>query len=546
MKTNKSQIANTLNRRDVLLAGSGAALGALVFPPGVFADLGPEPIAATRAGKVRGTKEQGIYVFKGVRYGADTSATRFEAPRAPQPWNGIVEALDYGQQTPQAAAGDGGGLFASWANRRKDSEDCLFLNVWTPGLRDGKKRPVMVWFHGGGFSSGSGSSHAYDGVRLATRGDVVVVTVNHRLNVFGHLYLAGIDKNRFADSGNVGILDLVQSLHWVRDNIAEFGGDPNNVMIFGESGGGAKVTTLMAMPAAQGLFHRAAVQSGAWLLFNEPQYSTQIATAVMTELGLTPQTLDRITTLPIASIQQAATKAWRAASGMGWGPTIDSKNLHRHPFTPDAPSESRNIPLLIGFNRTESTLLVGPRDPMYFNMTWDALPSKLGPLLPGLDAKKIVQEYRSMHPQYDASDVFFAATTDSRFVRAHVAQVERKAQQGGAPAYFYMLDWDTPVDGGKWRSPHALEIGFVFDNVAKSESMSGIGPEQQRIADLMSESWLAFARTGNPNNKLLPNWPAYDLKSRPSMVFDLEAKVVNDVRGKERRLFDSLKMSANG
>lgn len=535
----------SLNRRDVLKAAGAVAAGTLIVPATAFA-AESEPVATTAAGKVRGTKESGIYVFKGVRYGADTGKARFQAPRPPQPWSGIADALDYANQTPQAAAGDGGGLFKSWANRRPDSEDCLFLNVWTPGLRDQKKRPVMVWFHGGGFSSGSGSSHAYDGVRLAKRGDVVVVTVNHRLNVFGHLYLAGLGGQAFADSGNVGVLDLVQSLQWVRDNIVEFGGDPANVMIFGESGGGAKVTTLMTMPAAKGLFHRAAVQSGAWLLFNEADASTKVAQAIVTELGLTTQTLDRIATLPVAAIQQAAAKAARSMSAAGWGPVIDRKNLLRHPFTPDAPAESRDVPLLIGFNRTESTLLVGPRDPMYFNMTWEALPAKLGPLLPGVDVAKVLQEYKKLHPKYDAADTFFAITTDSRFVRAHVAQVERKAQQGGAPAYFYMLDWDTPVDGGKWRSPHALEIGFVFDNVAKSESMSGIGPEQQRIADLMSTAWLAFARTGNPNNDLLPTWPAYDVAGRPSMVFAVKPHVVNDVRGKERRLFDAMKMGANG
>ena len=535
----------SMTRRDVVKAISILSAASLIVPATVFA-AAEQPIATTAAGKLRGKIENDIYVFKGVRYGADTGKTRFQAPRPPEPWTGVLDAFDYGNQTPQNAGGDGGGLFKSWANRRTDSEDCLFLNVWTPGLRDQKKRPVMVWFHGGGFSSGSGSSHAYDGVRLAKRGDVVVVTVNHRLNVFGHLYLAKAGGAKFADSGNVGILDLVQSLKWVRENIAEFGGDPNTVMIFGESGGGAKVTTLMAMPAAKGLFHRAAVQSGAWLLFNEPEDSTKVAAAVIEELGLTPQTIDRIATVPFQSIQQAAAKAARTVAGMGWGPVIDLKNLMRHPFTPDAPAESREIPLLIGFNRTESTLLVGPRDPLYFDMTWEALPEKLKPFLPGIDVPKVVQEYRALHPRFNASDVFFAITTDSRFVRAHVAQVERKAQQGGAPGYFYMLDWDTPVDGGKWRSPHALEIGFVFDNVAKSESMSGIGPEQQRIADLMSTAWLAFARTGNPNNSLLPKWPAYDVKTRPSMVFALEPKVVNDVHGKERRMFDSMKMTANG
>jgi len=546
MKPTPAVQTGSINRRDILKAAGVAAAGTLIVPATAFADDSVEPVAATRAGKVRGRKEGGIYVFKGVRYGADTAANRFRAPRPPPAWGGVVDALDYANQTPQSPGGDGGGLFKSWANRRTDSEDCLFLNVWTPGLRDRRQRPVMVWFHGGGFSSGSGASHAYDGVRLATRGDVVVVTVNHRLNVFGHLYLSELGGAKYADSGNVGILDLVQSLTWVRDNIAEFGGDPNNVMIFGESGGGAKVTTLMSMPVAKGLFHRAAVQSGAWLLFNEPSPSTEVATALTAELGLTPQTIDKIASVPFAAIQQAASKVSRAAPGAGWGPVIDGKNLMRHPFTPDAPPESREVPLLIGFNRTESTLLVGPRDSQYFDLTWEMLPAKLAPHVPGIDVTKIIQEYRAWHPAYTASDVFFAVTTDSRFVRAHVAQAERKAQQGGAPAYLYMLDWDTPVDGGKWRSPHALEIGFVFDNVAKSASMSGTGPQQQRIADLMSTAWLSFARSGDPNNRMLPKWPAYDVVTRPSMVFALTPQVVSDVRGKERRLFDAMKMGAAG
>ncbi|HYM34359.1 MAG TPA: carboxylesterase family protein, partial [Steroidobacteraceae bacterium] len=255
-----------LNRRYVLKGSVATMLATSVGAPLAWADAVP-PIATTKAGKVRGKVENGISVFKGVRYGADTATTRFQAPKAPAPWSGVQDAFDYGNQTPQPSAGDGGGLFKSWANRKPNSEDCLFLNVWTPApasnLRHGKKRPVMVWFHGGGFSSGSGSSNAYDGVRLAKRGDVVVVTVNHRLNVFGHLYLGAMNP-KFADSGNAGILDLVHSLKWVRDNIAEFGGDPNTVLIFGESGGGAKVTTLMTMPAAKGLFHRAVVESGAW------------------------------------------------------------------------------------------------------------------------------------------------------------------------------------------------------------------------------------------------------------------------------------------
>lgn len=501
--------------------------------------------ATTQAGKVRGLVEDGVNVFKGVRYGADTATTRFRAPAKPAPWRDVVDAFDYGNQTPQAAGGGGGGLFGSWANRKEDSEDCLFLNVWTPALRDGKKRPVMVWFHGGGFAAGSGSSFAYDGVRLANRGDVVVVSVNHRLNIFGHLSLAEFGE-QYADSGNAGVLDLIQSLEWVRDNIEEFGGDPDNVMIFGESGGGAKVTTMMTMPKAKGLFHRAAVQSGAWLSFIEQKDATTLSSAVVKQLGLSKDSIANIDSIPVEKIQAAARASATGDLRLNWGPVVDQKNITRHSFTPDAPPSSIDVPMLIGFNRTESTLLVGPRIPGSFDATWETLPGLIAKAIPAVDGNDIIAKYKKLHPSFSASDVFFAATTDAQFVRAHVAQVERKADQGGAPTYLYMLNWDTPVDGGRWRSPHALEIGFVFDNVAKSESMSGVGEEQQRIADLMSEAWIAFARTGNPNNSLLPEWPAYDGKNRNSMTFDLKPTVVKDVNGVERRWFDHLKMGPNG
>lgn len=527
-------------RRTIIKGAAAAAVLSTVA--GAAQAQGAGPIASTKAGKVRGTVENGINVFKGVRYGADTATTRFQAPKPPQPWTDIRPALDFGAQAPQPAGGAAGGLFSSWANRKPDSEDCLFLNVWTPGLADKKKRPVMVWLHGGGFTSGSGASNGYDGVRLAKRGDVVVITINHRLNLFGHLYLADFGAE-FADSGNAGVLDIVLALQWVRDNAGAFGGDPGNVMIFGESGGGAKVTTLMAMDAAKGLFHRGAVQSGAWLTVNAPETQAKAAAAVVTALGLTKETIGQIRSLPVEKIQAAARAGGFSVAS---GPVLDGRTLKRHPFTPDGPPQSRDVPLLIGLNRTESTLLIGAADPSLFDLSWETLPAKLTPLLKDVDVTQVIAEYRRLHPTFTASDLFFAATTDSRFLRGHVAEAERKAAQGGAPVYFYMLDWDTPVDGGKWRSPHALEIGFVFDNVAKSESMSGVGPEQQRIADLMSESWLAFARSGNPNNRLVPAWPAYEASKRATMVFDLEPKVVEDPHGAERRLFDAMATGQTG
>ena len=497
------------------------------------------PIATTRAGRVRGFVENDILGFKGVRYGADTATTRFAAPMRPEPWSDLKDAVEYGCSTLQAEGGDGGGLFKSWRPNPPlpMSEDCLFLNVWTPALHDGGKRPVMVWLHGGGFATGSGSSHAYDGVRLAKRGDVVVVTVNHRLNTWGHLYLGAFGE-WFADSGNAGILDLILALEWVRDNAAEFGGDPGNVTIFGESGGGCKVSILMAMDAAQGLFHRGVVQSGPLIQVTPATQASMAALAVVEKLGLTDATIDRILTLPPKEIQRAVRAATaEGVAGIGSGPVLDERSIRRHPFHPDAAQQGKSVPMMIGVNRTETSLLTGAAQPELFDLTWDALPEQLGRTLTGYNVESILSDYRKLHPTYGPAEVYFTITSDRRFLRTSVVQADRKADQGGAPVFFYLLDWNTPVAGGKWLCPHALDIGFVFDNVVKSESMSGVGIDQQKLADIMSESWLSFARAGNPNNPLVPKWPAYDSSRRPTMIFNLEPHVVDDPRAQERALF---------
>jgi len=504
------------------------------------ADPAPEPVAAaapvgnTRHGQVRGVREGDVLVFKGIRYGADTATTRFAAPAAPTAWTEVRDAAQFGATCPQTPTGNPGGLFTSW---RPDptpplSEDCLFLNVWTPGLDDGGQRPVMVWFHGGGFSSGSGSSRAYDGVRLARRGDVVVVTVNHRLNVFGYLALGHYGEG-FEDSAVAGVLDMVQALEWVRDNIAAFGGDPETVMIFGESGGGAKVSTLMATEKATGLFHRAVVQSGAMLRFPEQATAQEAADKVVENLGLTAETIDTIRTLPVETIRAAVTD-----TGAATAPSIDGRTLTRHPFEPDAAPPGKSVPLMLGTNRTENSLFMGAANPAIFELTWEALPTALARNYPDADVDAIVAGYRALQPEADPVDVYFEATTDARWLAGHVLQAQRKVEQGGAPTWLYLFNWDTPVDGGKWRSPHALEIGFVFDNVANSESMSGVGEEQQKIADMMADTWIAFARSGNPNNGAIPEWPPYNLEKRPVMVFDVEPETVNDARGAQRALLD--------
>jgi para-nitrobenzyl esterase len=492
------------------------------------------PVALTAHGRVQGVVDDEILTFKGIRYGADTATTRFAAPSAPGAWTEVQNATQYGNSCPQTPTGNPGGLFTSWAPvpTPAKSEDCLFLNVWTPALADGGKRPVMMWFHGGGFSSGNGSSAAYEGVRLAKRGDVVVVTVNHRLNLFGYLALNHYGEG-FEDSAAAGVLDMVQALEWVRDNIENFGGDPNSVMIFGESGGGAKVSTLMATPAAKGLFHRVVVQSGALIRFPEQDEVRAAADRVVANLGLTRDTIKQIKSLPVDAIQAAAKD-----SGAGAAPSLDGRTLTHHPFDPSAAPSGHDVPLMLGTNRTESSLFIGAVNPAAFDLTWDSLKPALKRLYPDKDVDAIITGYRELEPEATAADIFFEATTDGRWPAGHVIQATRKVEQGGAPVYLYLFDWDTPVDGGKWRSPHALEIGFVFDNVANSESMSGVGDEQQRVADIMADTWIAFARNGNPDNPKIPEWPPYNVDARPVMVLGEAPELVNDARGEQQALVD--------
>jgi para-nitrobenzyl esterase len=517
----------------IAVAAAGGVLAACDNAPAdpVVAAPDPNPVVATKYGKVKGFLEDGITVFKGVRYGADTATTRFQAPRAPEPWTDVKDALAYGASAPQPPSGDGGGLFASWRPNPPlpTSEDCLFLNVWTPAADD-KKRPVMVWFHGGGWSTGSGSSNAYDGVRLSKRGDVVIVTVNHRLNTFGYLNLAKYGE-QFADSGVAGVLDMVASLEWVRDNIAAFGGDPGKVLIFGESGGGLKTCSLMATDRAKGLFHRSVAQSGPGIKLAEPDASAKGADELVKKLGLTKQTIGEILARPVADIQAAA----EGIVGIG-SPVKDGKTFTRHMFDPDAPPMSADIPLLIGCNRTEGTSLTRADDPN-FNLTWETLPAAIKASFPGKDAKAIIDLYKKDYPQIEAPELYFMANADNRFFRGSVTVADRKAAQaatGGAPVFFYHLDWVTPVMSGKRYVPHALDIGMIFDNVAKSESMSGVSPEAQAIADQMSESWLAFAKNGDPSNAKVPAWPAYTQEQRNMMVFRTTPGVEVDIRAAER------------
>ena len=502
--------------------------------------VGGPPVAATKAGKVRGVVEDGVKAFKGVRYGATTEGRRFLPPQPPAPWTETKDALEYANSSPQNPAGNGGGLYQSWQNPRPQSEDCLFLNVWTRGLADGKKRPTMVWFHGGGYATGSGSSKAYDGVRLATRGDVVLVTVNHRLNVFGYTCLDAVGGEAFAGSGNAGNLDMIQSLEWVRDNIAEFGGDPANVTIFGESGGGGKVSTLLAMPKAQGLFHKAIVQSGSTLQVRGAEAAAGMTKAFMAACGA--KTVAELQALPKEKLLEAilvtpGAPAGAPPPGGGTpGPVMDGGSMPRQPFVPDAAETGKAVPMLIGTTKDEQAGLMGARDPKLFDLKWEELPEKLASFKArGLDVTAAIAKTRELYPDLNAADVFFVIQTETGMRRNAILQAEAKAAQGGAPAFMYLLAHETPVDGGKWNSPHAYDLCFKFDNVAKSASFIGNDPNAQKVADAMANAWIAFAKTGNPG------WEAYTPDKRNVMVFDTESKVVVDPRSDERQMYAGLK-----
>ena len=538
--------APTWNRRSLLRGltlGAGAVAGDLWIDRSGFAAAyyREPPTATTKLGKIRGFIDNGICAFKGIPYGDDTAKYRFLPPVPAKPWTGIRNALQSGPRAPQpatrqTAGGRGPALSVPVAVPPPVSEHCLWLNVWTPGLRDGRKRPVMVWFHGGGYAAGSANSPLSDGVRLCHRGNVVVVAVNHRLNAFGYLYLAELGGREFRDSGNVGQLDLVLALEWVRDNITEFGGDPNRVLIFGESGGGAKNACLMAMPAAKGLFQRSCSSSGETVTASRPETATARTRAVLKALDISPGQVKDLRTVPMEALIQAS-----SAAGY-YGPVVDDHALPRHPFHPDAPPQSAQIPFLVGTNHDESRLLIG--NPAMYDLTWETLKENLAKYsekMGSLNLDDVIALYRKLYPHYGPADVFFGATTDSRDWRPAVVEIERRAAQpkGSAPTYSYQLDFGSPTDPRR-KACHGMDVPFLFDNVGTPNTLTGDTPESYWMAEQISSAYIAFAHTGNPNNPTLPHWPAYDLARRATMSFDVVSKVIDDPRSEERKLFSQV------
>jgi len=485
-------------------------------------------VVGTADGAVQGLEVDGIRIFRGIRYGAPTAgANRFRPPQPVARWTGVLDTVEYGETAPQTFSRLA--LGGTKGNRPALGEDCLVLNVWTPGC-DAARRPVMVWLHGGGFEAGTGSMALYDGRNVARRGDVVVVTVNHRLNLFGHLHLADVGGEEFAGSGNAGYLDIVAALSWVRDNIAGFGGDPGNVTIYGQSGGGRKVSISMGAAAARGLFHRAIVQSGSHLRLVERERAQAMTDAVLKLLDIPSGQIRRLQEVPMDALVEAN----RTVRGR-FSPTLDDVVFSSHPWDPEAPELSREVPLMVGTCRTELSNQVGSADPSSFELTEADLPTRLARYFPEADIAALVDVVRRSSPGASPSEVFFSLATARGYWLDSVLQTERKAQQGGAPVYSYRLMWRTPVEGGRRITPHSLDLPFVFDNVAIAPDMVGPPSEETAaLADAMSESWLAFARTGDPNHPKVGPWAPYDLDRRTVMLFDVESAAIDDPHAEER------------
>jgi para-nitrobenzyl esterase len=500
--------------------------------------------AETSFGRIRGVDNAGIKTFKGVPYGASTAGTnRFMPPADPARWAGVRDALAWGPSAPQREPGaraTTSELAVAAAGLPAEGEDCLVLNVWTPALGDNRRRPVMLWCHGGGFATGSGSSPVTDGTNLARRGDVVVVTINHRLNVLGFTFLGEAVGSEFASSGDVGMLDIVQALRWVRENIERFGGDPNLVTVFGQSGGGRKVATLLAMPPAKGLFHRAVIESGATMKLVERDQATRVAHELLSMLGIDRSRARQLQQVPLDRLMGAYFATVRRMNvdqmTQGFSPTMDGHVVRQHPFHPAASDVSPAVPVMLGSTRTE---LTSSADAAAFSLTEDGMRTRLRDLL-GASAGRVIDVYRKTNPGASPSDLYFLIASDHRYSAPVMKIAERRAALGQGKVYLYYFRWESPIEGGRRRSPHTIEIPFVFDNI-KASRLTAASPDAPALAAKVSDAWIAFARTGEPTTSALPKWPAFTAQDRPTMVFDNRSAVVSDPIREERvAMFEAL------
>jgi len=497
----------------------------------------PNDIVETTAGRVRGFTRNGVHIFRGMPYGDTTAgANRFMPAKKPTPWTGVRSSTSWGPCCPQAARG-------GWVNDEEQflyqwddgfpGEDMLRVNVWTPAVNDNGRRPVLVWIHGGGFQSGSSQElRPYDGENLAKRHNAVLVSMNHRLNVFGFLDLTNVGGSAYAQSANLGQLDLVLALEWVRDNIAQFGGDPNNVMIFGQSGGARKVSTLLAMPAARGLFHRAAVLSGSHLRQNTPEQTERQARAVLAQLSITGSDLKRLHEVPTATLMAAAIEAQRSLSPtVGWGPVVDGTVLPAHAFDPVAPAISAGVPLLVGNTYAEFGGGVG--NPTAHELTFDGLRERLQPTL-GVRTDDAIAAYRKAFPSARPFEISALVTGTRAYRLGAVTMADLKSVQT-APVYMYWFGWNTPVLDGRPLAYHCQDLAFWFDNIDLAAQATGGTDDARDLASKMSAALVAFTKTGDPNHAGLPTWPRFNATERPTMVFENERVSVKNDPDKDAR-----------
>ena len=560
MVKNIKQGASGLGRREFIGRVSAMA-GGIIAAPAIVSALGERPMLAkksaapgsvaakTREGQLRGlADENGVISFKGVRYAESPAGeNRFKPPVKLRPWTGVRDAVTYGSQAIQAR--DPG-----WSTAvivPPTDEDCLFLNVWTQGVHDGRKRPVMFYSHGGGFATGNGGAVTapgnsnHDGAALAKNYDVVVVTHNHRLNLLGFMYLGDVLGEEYAASGCAGMLDIQEALRWVNENIEAFGGDPGNVMIFGESGGGAKTTTLTAMPGAHGLFQKASVESGSTLDLTPKDRANAVTERALERFGLTDKTAREVVNMPVANILDVMTVAPPSTPGatgprgLGFGPIVDGHFIPGNPYDPAAPVISKNIPMIVGTNKDEALLFFRGQKAV-FTLDDAGLRQRLQGMFHD-NADRVYNTYRRTRPNASPTDLIVAIQTAQMMWNSAIKMAERKVAQNGAPVYMYRFTYESEVlanDDPPYplKASHAMEIAFKFDH-PEITALIGNRPERFQAAANMSHAWASFARNSDPNFDGLPHWPAYTLDKRETMLINAQCQVVSDPDSEERKLW---------